>query len=132
MLGLENGVVRILQIGHDHAFGLERRNNLMSEFPAPPIEVGAGDIGHLLALQRAVRHARRVFAECGRGRIAGKHQNPCGRNRLHAGYRFTVHHSLPCMFNGSWSVLFAVANNMRMTAAKIVSRDGGIQNDEFA
>jgi hypothetical protein len=39
---------------------------------------------------------------------------------------------LPCMFNGSWSFLFAVANTMRMTAAKIVSRDGGIQNDEFA
>ena len=63
MLGLENGVVWILQIGHDHAFGLERRNDLMPEFSAPPIEVRAGDIGHLLALERAVRHARRVLAE---------------------------------------------------------------------
>ena len=27
MLGLQDGVVRILQIGHDHPFGLERRND---------------------------------------------------------------------------------------------------------
>jgi hypothetical protein len=73
MLGLENGVVRILQIGHDHAFGLERRNDLMPEFSAPPIEVRTGDIGHLLALERAIRHTRRVFAESSRGRIAGKY-----------------------------------------------------------
>ena len=67
---------------------------------------GLNTLGHLLALERAVRHARRVLAECGRGRTAGKHQDPCGRNRVHTGYRFTVHHSLPCNFNGSWSVLF--------------------------
>jgi hypothetical protein len=67
MLGLQNGVVRVLQIGHDHAFGLERRNDLMPEFPAPPIEVRAGDVSHLLALKRAVRHAGRVFAERCRG-----------------------------------------------------------------
>ena len=89
-------------------------------------------MGNLLALQRAVRHTGSVFAKCSRGRVAGKYLDPCGRNRVHAGYGFTVHHSLACNFNGSWSVLFVDANSMRARARRIVSQEGDIQVDEFA
>ena len=80
------------------------------------------------AMLAAVWRAGRVFGKCSRG----KHQNSCGRNRLHAGYGFTVITPSLAFSTARGLFFFAVGNSMWARALSFVSQDGGVQIDEFA